>query len=109
MVSKIVSNILKKEYNYPNETGITIYDAINFLEKEHKLVVSAVKECGSDNKAEQWRCFVEVIPETKGAPNRIIFQDSWPLFFDYEEVLNNCLYFYFVDQGFIPLLGNIDN
>lgn len=109
-VDKIIFNILKKEYNLnTSEDSIEVFDAIKFLEKEHKLVVSTVKECIPGFTTTRWRCFVEVIPETPGAPNRIIFQDAWSLDFDYEEVLNNTIYYYFVDKGFIPLLGNINN
>lgn len=110
-VDKIIFDILKKEYNLPDVPydSTTIFDIVNFLEQKHKLIVSAVKECILDGDyPERWRCFVEVIPETPGAPNRIIFHDAWSLDFSHEEVLINCLYYYFVDKGFIPLLGDIN-
>lgn len=100
-IDEILYVILQKEYNY-NGPHPDIYEVINFFRDKLNLEISAVKVCGKSDLSEYWNCFIENISYPYGIySSRIIFQDSWSLDFDYEEVINLCIYYYFVELGFI--------
>lgn len=109
-IDNICYEILKNEYGYVGECP-DIYEAQNFFRDKLNLEVSAVKVCGPTDLSEHWNCFVEKITnvENFGECKRIIFQDAWSLDFDYEEVINLCIYYYFVELGFISIFGKDDN
>lgn len=108
MIDPIVLNILKNKYEYKGAEDI--YEIINFFKDKYNIQISAVKVCGPTDLTEHWNCFVEEISYPFGIYSaKRLFQDSWSLDFDYEEVLNLCIYYYFVDLGLIPLLGKDSN
>lgn len=104
-IDEILYVILQKEYNYDGPHP-DIYEVMNFFRDKLNLEISAVKACGKSGLSEHWNCFIEKIVKPFGIPsNRIIFQDSWSLDFDYEEVINLCIYYYFVNLGFLSPFG----
>ena len=104
-IDEILYTILQKEYGYEGNCP-NIYDTQNFFREKLNLEVSACKACGPTDLSTHWNCFVEKIAKPFGIPsNRIIFQDSWSLDFDYEDVINLCIYYYFVKLGFLSPFG----
>lgn len=91
---------ISQHYNYwLNQDSANLLEAEKFFRDKLGFELSVVKRPDGG-----WNCFVMKTTYPYNIPSqKIVFQDSWSNDFSYEEAMDNLIFYYFVDLGYIRL------